>query len=356
MHKKNVLITIIIKLFALFLLSGCSNESTKAFQAMNTLMTVRSFGLKSEKANKAVQKRISELEETISTTRTTSEIFVLNHSNDGKGIFSKDASILLDFSLSMAKKTNGALNPCLYPITTAWGFTTENFRVPPQTEIDSLLPLTDFTKVQTIKAESQGKKTAVVSVILPQFNRKNMQLDFGAVGKGYAGDEAIKILKSCGIKSAILDLGGNVQVLGGKKSSDGSVSDWNIGVKSPWGGEPAGGVKIRDKCVITSGGYERYFEDENGKRYIHIMDSKTGRPAEPDVASVTIVADTGIYGDALSTALFVMGKEKAIEFWRTYNDFEMIIIIDQDSIAFTEGLKDSFKLLQPFKNIQIINH
>ena len=333
-------LSILVLIFYLSVtLASCQKESDISFDAMNTFMTIRSFGLKGEKANERVRARIAQIEETISTTKEESEIYRLNHTAGTVQEISQDTELLLDFSLRMAQKTGGALNPCLYPITSLWGFTTENFRVPSDSEISAILPYTDFSKI-SMKANH---------ILL----EKNMMIDLGAVGKGFASDEAVKILKKAGITSAIIDLGGNIYALGKKRGKHGKKSDWLIGVKDPFSGDAALAVSVHDKAIITSGGYERFFEDENGKRYIHIFDGKTGKPAESDIASVTIVADSGLYADALSTSLFVMGKKNAIDFWRAHRDFEAIIILDEKSIAISSGLADSFKLIAPFQNVEI---
>ena len=182
-----------------------------------------------------------------------------------------------------------------------------------------------------------------------------MQLDFGAVGKGYAGDRAAEILKKNGIKSAILDFGGNIQTIGNKP--DGSA--WTVGIKNPWAAAEGGnavacGVKIRDKAVITSGGYERFFIGEDGKKYIHIFDGKTGRPVENDLESVTIICEKGLYGDALSTSLFVMGKEKAVQFWKENRDFDFILITKKRELLCTKSIKDEMKIIFDFENISIV--
>ncbi len=326
--------------FVSILLVSCTKEATLSFYAMNTFMTVRSFAKNPEKANEAVRKRILQIEELISTTAETSDVYRLNHSDEPISAVSDETALLMGFSLNLAQKTRGALNPCLYPITSAWGFTTDNFRIPSDSEIMELLPLTDFSKVR-----ASGKNISL---------EKNMMIDFGAVGKGFASDEAVRILKEFGVKSAVIDFGGNVHVIGKKKAGAIKRSDWLVGIKDPFSGKTAAAIKTSDKAVITSGGYERFFEDNSGKRYIHIFDGKTGKPAESNIASVTIVASSGLYADGLSTAMFVLGKDAALDFWRQSGDFEMILILNEDSIAITAGLKDSFRLVRPFKRIEIL--
>lgn len=326
--------------FVTILFTGCTEKSdVKSFNAMDTFMTVQSYGKNCSVANKMVQTQVHQLEELFSTTKETSEIYKINNyieENDKKStqkqnFVSPQTYELVTFALEMAEKTQGALNPALYPIIKSWGFTTGKYTIPSQTQIELLLQKTDFTKVRT-SATSEGQYLLSMD--------QDMELDLGAVGKGYAGDQAIKLLSSQGIKSAIIDFGGNVQTLGTKP--DGSF--WNIGIKNPWDGTILCGVKVADQAVITSGGYERNFTAQ-GKTFIHIFDGITGRPVQNEIKSVTIVAASGVYGDALSTALFVMGLQKAVSFWQQYKDFDFIIITQDKNIYYTKGLSGRIKTL-----------
>ena len=169
---------------------------------------------------------------------------------------------------------------------------------------------------------------------------KNMKIDLGGIAKGYTSSRVMQIFKDCGVTSGLVSLGGNVQALGTK--TDGT--DWQIAIENPdKSSDYIGVVSVKDKAVITSGGYERYFE-KNGKTYHHILDPKTGYPAESGLKSVTIVSDNGTLADALSTSLFVMGKEKALDYWREHkNEFDTVLVEDNGNITITDGLKKVFK-------------
>ncbi len=327
--------------FAIFLSVSCSSaKDSIQFKAMDTYMTVTSYGAKSSKANRLVKKRILELESYISVTDSQSDVYKINAGGKTFVFLHPETEKLFSFSLDMAEKTEGAFNPALYPVTKLWGFTEEKNRVPLQSEIDKALLLTDFSKAVL---NAKGEKTNEAEPDF-SFKEEGMMFDFGAVGKGLSCDEAVKIFKANGIKSAILNLGGNVHVVGLK--TDGS--EWNIGVKNPWVGEPAVGIKIKDSSVTTSGGYERFFFDENGKKYIHIFDSKTGFPVENEIESVSIIAESSLYADALSTALFAMGLEKAIDFWKKHRDFQMIIFTKDEEIFYTKGLEEKITFFFDF--------
>lgn len=299
----------------IFFLESCSNsENSTSFYAMDTFMSIKSYGKNSKKINQQVQKRIEYLDSIFSTTNEKSEIYKLNHSHGEFTKISDETKNLIEFSLKMSDETDGVLNIAIYPIILEWGFTSGNYKVPSNQEISDLLAFTDYKKIE-IKDDY---------IKLPQ----SMMIDLGSVGKGFAGDEAIKIFRKNGIKSAILDLGGNVQTLGAK--TDGSK--WNVGIKNPFDQSVIMSVKVEDEAVITSGGYERFFVTEDGTTYIHIFDSKTGFPVNNEIASVTIISQKGVYGDALSTSLFAMGKEKALAFWETHKDFKMILILKDGTI------------------------
>ena len=305
---------------------------------MNTFMTITSYGKNCNEANKKVEKKIFELENKFSTTKKNSLIYKINNSNEKSFSLDDDTYRVIKFGLDMADKTDGVLNIALYPIVKAWGFTTEDYKVPSEAEINQLLPLTDYKQLQL----DFYKKLICMN--------PKMMIDLGALGKGYAGDESIKILKEYGIISGILNFGGNIQTIGSKPDG----SDWKIGVKNPFDNSVALGIEVCNKAVITSGGYERNFTTKDGKTYIHIFDSKTGRPVENEVASVTIVSESGLYGDGLSTSMFALGVEKAFDYWKNARDFEMAIITKKSQLFYTAGLKNKISLIYDFDEISII--
>lgn len=209
----------------------------------------------------------------------------------------------------------------------AWGFTTQNYRIPSDEELKGLLENVNASKIQYDKASKK--------VTLPA----GVKIDFGGIAKGYTSSRIMDIYKKCGVTSGMVSLGGNVQLLGAKP--DGSF--WRVAVQSPDDtNDYLGVLEAEDKAVITSGGYERYFE-ENGKIYHHIIDPATGYPAENGLKSVTIVSDDGTLADGLSTSLFIMGKDKACDFWKEHSDkFDMILMTDDNELYVSEGIADVF--------------
>ena len=178
------------------------------------------------------------------------------------------------------------------------------------------------------------KETSTVS-----FKKDGVQIDFGGIAKGYTSSRIMDIYREKGVTSGLVNLGGNAQVFGTKP--DGSL--WRVAVQSPDSeDEYLGVLETKDKAIITSGGYERYFE-KDGVTYHHIIDPSTGYPAENGLISVTIVSADGTLADGLSTSLFVMGKDKAIDYWKAHSDeFDMILLTDDEKLYVSEGIKDSF--------------
>lgn len=384
-----------------FFISCSERKDSVQFKAMDTYITITSYGKNAKKANKKARERIEEIEKIISTTIPESEVYKINQYDvrkindfsagktlkNGLDDFEKihleheETKNLIEYSLKMAERTDGALNPALYPVVKLWGFTTGNYKVPLESEVSSALKKTDFTKLRILEeitedgieepalrsseknrpeqdflqsppADLRAVKNISSEKKYYLLKAPGMMIDFGAVGKGFAGDEAVKVLKEFGIKSALLDLGGNIQTLGAKPDG----SEWNIGVKNPWeAANPVAGVKAADKSVITSGGYERFFFDKNGKKYIHIFNPKNGLPVENELESVTVVASSGLYADSLTTSLFVMGTENAIRFWKENRDFEMILITKNQKFFYTGGLKDKIAVLFDFEQISVVD-
>ena len=319
------------------LFSACgAPEETEAesetFFAMDTVMTLTIYETKGGVLQDA-RALVEALERELSVTDADSALYAVNR--DGGGNVSRDAGALLSTALGLCAWTDGALDVTVYPMSLAWGFTTGDYDIPDRETLDALLERVDYTRVH-VEANPEAK---AMDVTLDA----GMMLDLGAVAKGYAGDRLQElILSRVGEDAhALLDLGGNVVAVGTKPDG----SPWRIGVRDPDDGAGlAGVIEVADKCVVTSGDYERYFE-RDGARYCHIIDPATGEPARAGLRGVTVVggAGSGVLCDAYSTALFVMGPEKAEKFWReNAGDFDMILIGENGGVTVTEGLENSF--------------
>lgn len=327
----------------LLMLCGCGKQAEPAgrsFFALDTYITVQADGEEAENALEAVETHIRDREQQWSVTDPDSEIYAINHSGGAPATVSADTAQLIQFVLDMSSQTDGALDLTIYPVLTAWGFTTGSYHVPAHENLRELLSMVDYRSVHLQND----------TVTIPA----GMQIDLGATAKGYIGDEAADLLRGYGVVSALINLGGNVQAIGTKPDG----SPWRIGVRNPFADGNLGVLEIADMAVVTSGGYERFFADEAGNTYWHILDPKTGYPAESGIVSVTVAAPEGKRCDALSTALFVMGPERAVEYWQSHGDFEMLLILADGRIWLTDGLEEAFTLSEKEtdREVTVIRH
>ncbi|MDE7230598.1 MAG: FAD:protein FMN transferase [Oscillospiraceae bacterium] len=336
---RKVLFVVITAVCMLF--TACENTSEPAeehsgrWYAMDTFMSVTAYGDSASDAPEEIRDRISKLEDMWSVTDEKSELYALNHG--GSGEVSAETAELISFALEIAEKSGGALDPTIYPVLTAWGFTTEEKHVPPADELSRLLELVDYRAVTVFEN----------TVTL----RDGMMLDLGAVAKGAASDAAADILRKKDVKSALLNFGGSIMTIGTKPDG----TEWRIGVEDPEDKTKNVGVlAVSDLAVVTSGMYERYFIGEDGTFYGHIIDPKNGYPVNNELLSATIIAPEGRLCDALSTAVFVMGTERAEELWRRMGGFDMLLITRSGEVIVTEGAAKRFTLSDRSHTLRVI--
>ena len=316
-------------LCSLLFLSACDSQTTPvsgSFQSMDTFMQLDIYG--SEDDLKIVESEILEIGNLLDTTYENSDIYRLNET--GSARLNDTTADVLKQSLELCAELDGYLDISIYPIVEEWGFISGDYNIPESKRLFELLENVDYKKVKL------NENTAELS--------EGMRLDLGAVAKGYAADVAVDMLSQKGVKSGILNLGGTVAAMGKKPTGE----DWKIGITDPENtASHFGYVQCRDKIVATSGNYERYFE-QDGKRYCHIINPKTGVTVENGTVSVTVISDSGIKSDALSTALFVMGIDKAQEYWKSSKDFDFILLDNSDTLYVTEGIAEDFKLIDGY--------
>ena len=321
---------------AFLLLTGCAGRPDwheTEFFAMDTVMKLRLYGTEEPaEVFGTVIRSISALENVLSVTKEESSVARLNR---GEAVTpSDDLQSLLEQSIALSERTDGCLDPTIYPLVKLWGFTTGENRVPEESEVQNALI--------TIGSQYISFENDMISL------KNGAQLDFGAVAKGYAAEVCAEMIREAGC-SGILTLGGNIQTVGNKPDG----SDWRVGITDPeQPDESIAALSLQGShAVVTSGGYQRYFE-ENGVRYSHIIDPATGYPAQSSLSSVTIVAQSGFLADGLSTALYVMGLEAATEFWRDSDDFEMVLITQEGEIYVSEGLSNRFSCEKEYQVIE----
>lgn len=283
------------------LLCGCSKDYPHFnlnIICMDTTIRARLWGPHCTSAANEIADCLKSLEEQWDAGSDTSLIAALNN---GTAQLDSEQQALIDRIEALSVRTGGAFDPRLYAVSEAWGFPTDDFRRPTQ---------------QELKAAMTQKKW-----------------DLGAALKGYAGEKCVELLEQTEISHAMVNLGGNVQTYGNKPDG----SPWNIGIQSPNGEGMVGILHCTGTTsVVTSGDYQRFFELD-GERYYHILDPKTGCPADSGLSSVTVICNDGLTADVLSTALFVMGLEEGTRFWQESDDFEAVFILTTGEIYATEG-------------------
>lgn len=314
--KKTVCILCILAL----LITGCAKSSTETFFAMDTFMQLSINGKDADSAVSEIKEAVNGLEALLSVTDENSEISRINRGDTVS--VSADTLDIIRRAIEISKLTDGAFDISIYPVVSLWGFTSETNRVPSEEEIHNALQNVGY---ENIKVNGNSVSTSAM-------------IDLGGIAKGYATSKAREILEKYGVESAVLSMGGNALVYGDR--------EFNVGIQHP---KKSDGIiatlKAKNKSVVTSGGYQRYFE-QNGEKYHHIIDTESGYPAKSGIISATVITEDDTLADALATALYVMGIDKATEFWKENRSFDMLLITDNDVYTTTEiELKDQdFKL------------
>ena len=334
-------------LLGLVFLGGCgqasapsaSSASTEAQSvdlfAMDTAMTLTAYGDHAAEALDAAKSEIERLDALFSISSESGDIYALNR--DHAATLHGDTQTLLERALEVSDSTDGIFDCTIEPVMDAWGFTTQNYRVPSADELQQLLTHVDYKQVQ-----QNGSDVSIPA---------DVQVDLGGIAKGYTSDRIMQVFADNGVTSGIVSLGGNVQALGCKPDG----SKWRVAVQDPNDeGENFAVVEIADEAVITSGGYQRYFED-NGRTYHHIIDPRTGTPADSGVISSTIISHDGTLADGLSTSLFIMGVDDALDYWRAHKEEFDAILMDKDGTVYvTEGIADRCSLLEN-REMQVVH-
>lgn len=261
------------------------------------------------KAGKIVFDEFRRIENLLSKYGTGSEIAQLNRAGSLK--VSPETFYVIKKSKEFWSASKGAFDITTGPLVDLWGFGDRQYRVPKKEEIEKALRLTGSDKIILQEGES-----------VVQFKLSGMKLDLGGVAKGYALDCAARKLRESGIKSCLINAGGQIYCLG-----DRFAKPWRIAIKAAQSNTIAGYLELKDRCVATSGGYERYFSKDK-KRYPHILNPQTGYPADSRIISVTVIARDGLTADALATAIFVLGKDKGEALARQFNNVRVSITED----------------------------
>lgn len=320
--------------FAAVLVCGCTGKPKTIRQtelALGTVCSVSLFDSSKQALLPASFSLISQLENKISKNIQESEISKLNRSAGVSPVVLSEPVFQL---LTMAQKysilSEGMFDVTIDPVVELWGIGTDHAAVPERASLEHALSLVDYRRVVLDPEKS--------SAFLPE---KELAVDLGAIAKGYIADQVKELLVSGGAEGGIIDLGGNILAFGRKPDG----SDFRIGIQDPFGGRGSaiGVVTMREGSLVTSGIYERFFE-QDGKKYHHIFDVRTGFPVENNLAGVSVVTRESAAGDALSTAIFALGLDKGMALVEKTGDVEAIFITKDKEVYISSGLKDSFTL------------
>ncbi len=334
MHRKPYFLFLCCLLVVLVSCSKQANNQDADYSKMELMLgtvckiTITDGQFSQNQANEILDAcfaEINTIEQLISRNIATSEVSQVNAAAGKQPVVvSKRVFDLVKTAVSYAELTGGAFNPAIGPLVSLWGIATDHPYLPTQEEIEAVLPLIDYHDIILDAATS--------TVFLA---RTGMSLDLGGIGKGYSADAVKQILESRKVKSALVNLGGNILVVGNK--ADGQP--WRIGLQDPTSkrGEYFMTVSVTNQSVVTSGPYERFFE-QDGVVYHHILDPKTGYPADTDIVSSTMISDSSTMADAFSTATFVLGLEKSMELLHSIPTIDGVFLLDSGEVAITQDL------------------
>lgn len=322
-------------IFLAFALSGCFQKKTSAQTQFifNTICSVNLYEDSSEELYAEIFSRLREIENVFNNYSPSSEISRVNENTAERAMeVSKDFFTVLKTALSFCELSGGAFDITVGPLVKLWNVTGENPRVPSEEDFARVMPLVGYKNV--ILSEDESAPTV-------RFAKKGVQLDLGAIAKGFAADEVEKILREKKVRRAVISLGGNIYVHGKKSSGE----KWSVGIRNPFGEGNAATLFAQDNSVVTSGGYERFFE-KDGELYSHILNPATGFPVRTDIVSITIICPNSMAADALSTSIFLCGLESIARFSQSplCPKFECVAIDKDGTIYATRGIEKNLVL------------
>lgn len=332
MNRRFFLLVIVLSI----ILSGCSNgnnnnnkKTTDERFLLGTIVKITLYGdnVSDEDFNE-IFKLITEIENKVSRNISTSEINEINSNQVQDVKLSLDTFNIIKKGLYYSKISEGRFDITIAPLVSLWGIGTENQRVPEEQEIKNAISKIDY-------------KNIYLDEEMTMHINSGANIDLGAIAKGYVADKVAEYVREKHIDHALINLGGNILTVGNKPNGD----LWKIGVQNPFNvrGKELGVATIGEKSMVTSGIYERYFE-QDGKRYHHILNPFTGYPIENDLAGVTIISDHSVDGDGLSTVVFSMGLEEGYNFVKDLEDIDAIFVTKEKNIYLTKGAQEIFNL------------
>ncbi len=299
---------------------------------MSTEITYKAFGENAAPAVTQAKAALLRLENILSRFIPGSEVSVINK-NAGKGYvnISSETFEVLSCASRISEISNGLFDITVGPLIDLWNYK-HSFQVPEDEKIRHVLSLVNYRDLLLNPDEQSAS-----------LRRPEQSIDLGGIGKGYISDCLVKTLQKYGIVSAFVNIGGNVSTLGNKPDG----SSWSVGIRHPrYIGCLIGAVKVTGQAVVTSGDYERYFIDDTGKRRHHIINPITGYPVESGLISVTVVADSAMIADGLSTAIFAAGMDKGLGYLTHFPGVDVVLVDNRQRIFITRGLKETYQTVE----------
>ena len=337
-HSRNTIkrvISLLLCMVMIMPLTACgeSQYSQSQLFAMDTSITLTAYGKDREKGLAAAQSVIVSMDAMLNPKSPTSTVYAINNAQGGNVVVSGQIATMLSTAKTVYDQSGGALDLTLYPLIKRWGFVDRKYYEPTAEEVAQDLSRKCFNEMILTSFPSSGS----YSVSFPSY----AELSFAAIGKGCASSNAIDAMRQAGVTSGIVSMGGNVQTLG--TQPDGT--NWTVAVQDP--NTPSnflGVISVGETAVVTSGAYQEQFTTLKGKTYHHIINPTTGYPTTHNLLSATVLCQDGTMADALSTAMYVLGETKALNYWRTYGGFEMILVRSDNHVICTKGLIEEFTL------------
>ena len=313
-------------LSTVLLLSGCSGfggkrNLTYTDALFDTVISVKILDIADEEVLDGCREICQKYDTMFSRTNESSEIYKINNAGGQAVEVSADTITIIEKGIYYSKMSNGAFDITIGSVSSLWDFKSGEHKIPSKKNIFAASSHVNYQNI-------------IIRDNTVQLSDSKMQIDVGAIAKGYIADRLKEYLVENGVKHAIIDLGGNVLLIGSK--ADGS--DYNIGIQKPFDktGEPITSVKISDHSLVTTGIYQRYFE-KDGEIYHHILDPKTGYPCENNLNSVTIITDSSLTADALSTTCFLLGFEKGMNLVNKLDNVDAIFITDDNQLHYSKN-------------------
>ncbi len=318
---------------AYYLYRGKNEPISATSFHLNTVVKITIYDSQEESLLEGAMELCDTYEKILSRTRTDSELYRLNHSllpkeEDGASLLSPVCAEVIEEGLDYSRLSGGAFDISIEPVSSLWDFTSEDRKVPGREKLEAARELVGYEDVRLEENRLY-------------FEKEGMGLELGAIAKGYIADRIKEYLVAEGVKSAVIDLGGNVLCIGSHPNG----TPFQIGIQQPFAArnETVATVAVSDRSVVSSGVYERYFE-QDGKRYHHILNPETGYPYENGLMSVTIISERSVDGDGLSTACFALGLEAGMELVNSREGVQAVFITEDGRLYCSEGLEGTLRV------------